>query len=394
MINVEREGIENAGEVGLDPDRLSRLTQSVVEDTGKGLYDGAVFAVGRYGKLVLHEAVGHAEKASERAAKRDDVFMIMSITKTFTAGAVFSFIEKGRVELTTTIADVIPEFGIKGKQRVTVAHLMTHTGGMSVDLPAMLPVEQVGDLQAYVAAACNEPLKSRPGSRVSYSPLTAHAVLAEMVRRLDGGTRPFRQILAEELFEPLKMKDTSLGVRKDLEARRVPIVVRDKTPGLFDPLLLGAMNDLITEETEIPAGGAASTALDLFRWAEMLRNGGELDGIRVLSPGLLKLAVTNHTGDMPNDVFDHAREIHGWDPFPAYLGLSFFLRGKGIFAMPFGQTTSERTFGGLGAGSTMFWVDPERELTFVLLTSGLLEEGASFLRHQKLSDLLVASVVD
>jgi CubicO group peptidase (beta-lactamase class C family) len=170
--------------------------------------------------------------------------------------------------------------------------------------------------------------------------------------------------------------------------------VRDKTPGLFDPLLLEAMNSLITEETEIPAGGAVSTAEDLFRWAEMLRRGGELDGVRVLSPGIIKLATTNHTGTESNDIFDHAREIHGWDPYPAYLGLSFFLRGEGIFPTPFGQTTSPGTFGGLGAGSTVFWVDPERDLTFVLLTSGLLEEGASFLRHQRLSDLVVAAVVD
>jgi len=70
------------------------------------------------------------------------------------------------------------------------------------------------------------------------------------------------------------------------------------------------------------------------------------------------------------------------------------LRGEGIFPMPFGQTTSPGTFGGLGAGSTMFWVDPERELVFALLTAGLLEEGASILRHQRMSDLVVSAVID
>ena len=386
--------IESAGEYGFDPDRLLRIKQAIAADTAKGLYDGAVFAVGRHGRLVLLEAVGHTDLSTGRAARTDDVFVIMSITKTLTAGAVFSFIEKDKMALTTKICEVIPEFGIKGKQRLTVAHLLTHTGGMSVDMPPMLPLEQVGELQAYVAAACNDPLKSHPGSRVSYSPLTAHAVLAEMVRRLDEKNRPFRQILSEELFDPLKMTDTSLGVRKDLQSRRVPVIVRDKTPGLFDPLMMEGMNVLLTEESEIPAGGAVSTAYDLFRWSEMLRCGGILDGVRVLSPGLLKLAVTNHTKEMTNDVFDHAREIHSWDPFPAYLGLSFFLRGEGIFPMPFGQTTSPGTFGGLGAGSTMFWVDPDRDLTFVLLTAGLLEEGASFLRHQRLSDLVISSIVD
>jgi CubicO group peptidase (beta-lactamase class C family) len=74
--------------------------------------------------------------------------------------------------------------------------------------------------------------------------------------------------------------------------------------------------------------------------------------------------------------------------------LGFFLRGEGEFPMPMGLTTSPGTFAGLGAGSTIFWVDPERDLTFVCFTAGLLEEGPSFLRFQRLSDLVVAAVVD
>ena len=116
-------GLENAKEFGFDPDRLSRVKQAVVNDSTKGLYDGAVFAVGRHGKLILLDAAGHTDLASGRVAKTDDVFIIMSITKTFTAGTVFSFIEKDKMALTTKIADVIPEFGIKGKQRLTVSHL-------------------------------------------------------------------------------------------------------------------------------------------------------------------------------------------------------------------------------------------------------------------------------
>ncbi len=83
-----------------------------------------------------------------------------------------------------------------------------------------------------------------------------------------------------------------------------------------------------------------------------------------------------------------------WDPFPANIGLSFWLRGEGIFPTYFGLTASPRTFGGLGAGSSMFWVDPERDLTFVLLTAGLLEETRNLDRCQRLSDLVLAAVVD
>ncbi|MBW1686520.1 MAG: serine hydrolase [Deltaproteobacteria bacterium] len=86
--------------------------------------------------------------------------------------------------------------------------------------------------------------------------------------------------------------------------------------------------------------------------------------------------------------------MRGWDEYPAVLGLGFFLRGEGLFPMPFGLTASPRSFGGLGSGSTMFWVDPERELVFVCLTSGLLEESRNIERLQQLSDLALSALVD
>jgi CubicO group peptidase (beta-lactamase class C family) len=229
---------------------------------------------------------------------------------------------------------------------------------------------------------------------LSYNASTAHAILAEMVCRLDPAQRPFRQIIDEDLFKPLGMKDTSLVLRQDLAERRVPIVARYTTPGLFDPAALEMTNYMYNEETEFPAGGAIGTASDLFRFTEMLRRGGELDGVRILSPGIIRNAITNHTGTMSNDIFDYAREMRGWPEWPAYLGLSFFLRGEGIFPTPMGISTSPGTFSGQGAGSTIFWVDPERDLTFVCLTAGVLEDSDNILRFQRLSDMVVAAVIE
>jgi CubicO group peptidase (beta-lactamase class C family) len=383
----------SARDLGFDESRLERLARTIEADVGGGRYDGAVVLVARRGRIALHQAVGFAERASGRRARTDDVFCLFSVTKTFTAATVLSRVDRGEIQLTTPVAEVIPEFGVKGKQRVTVAHLLTQTGGMSSEMPPV-PVDQLGNLEAAAAAVCAQPLLTAPGRIVSYSPIGAHAVLGELVRRLDGGSRPFRQILAEELFEPLGMKDTALGLRADLAARRVPIVVRDRSPGLFVPELLEALNVLLGETTEIPGGGGVATAYDVYRWAEMLRRGGELDGVRILSPALLDLATRNHTGSEPNHLFDYMREHRGWDEYPALLGLGFFLRGEGIFPMPFGITASPRTFGGLGAGSTMFWVDPQREIVFVCLTAGLLEESRNFDRLQRLSDLVLSAVVD
>jgi CubicO group peptidase (beta-lactamase class C family) len=380
-------------DLGFDPARLARLTAAIEADVAAEQYDGAVVLVARGGHVALHEAVGFADRAAGRKARRDDVFSIFSVTKTLTTATVLMRVDRGELALTTPVAEILPEFGNRGKQHVTIAQLLTHTAGIAVSVPPLMP-DQLGDLATYVAAACRQPLEAKPGASVHYSAVTAHAILADVVRRLDGGTRRFADILAADVLEPLGMHDTALGLRADLAARKVPVVVRDRSPGVFEPELLEAFNVLVGPSTEIPAASAVSTVADLFRFAEMLRRDGELDGVRLFAPAVVRLATTNQTGDGPNGFFAFACEARGWAPFPAYIGLSFWLRGDGIFPTYFGQLSSPRTFGGLGAGSSMYWVDPERDLTFVLLTAGLLEETRNLDRCQRLSDLVQAAVVD
>jgi CubicO group peptidase (beta-lactamase class C family) len=380
--------------LGLDPDRLERIKQFIEQDTGKGLYDGAVFIVARHGTIAAYEAVGSTDLAKKRPAKIDDYFFIMSLTKQMTVVRVLMDIERGKFDLTTPIMDVIPEFGVKGKQRITVWHILTHTSGLNTEIPFTLPVDKLGVMEQVVATLSNERVLYTPGSLMTYNATTAHAIVAVMVQRLDEKKRPFRQILMEDVFMPLGMKDTSFTLTDRFKERIVPVVLRDKTPGLFDASLIEALNFLSNEQMELPAGGGISTANDIFLFSEMLRRGGELNGARVLSPETVKLATSNQTGDMVNHLMDYMREMYGWPQFPAYLGLSFFLRGEGTFPHPFGIGTSPCTYGGLGAGSTMFWVDPERDLSFVFLSAGLMEEGRSFLRHQRLSDMVVSAVVD
>ncbi|TFG02539.1 MAG: class A beta-lactamase-related serine hydrolase [Promethearchaeota archaeon] len=380
--------------LGLDQERLNRLKKTIESDINKGTYDGAVFIVARHGKIAMHEAVGRTDLEKNRQAKRDDVFFIMSITKQFTTTKVLMDMEKGKYNLNTPICKIIPEFRIKGKQRVTLGHLLTHTSGLNTEIPFSLSIRKLADIEAVVAAVSNERLLNLPETMVSYNAVAAFSLLGAMVQRTDENQRPFRQILKEDIFLPLGMKDTALGLPDELKPRIVPVKIRDTTPGLFEPLLLESMNSLAKEDTELPAGGAVSTALDVFRFSEMLRRGGELDGARILSPQTIKLATTIHTADMPNNLFDYCREMYGWPVFPANLGLSFFIRGEGIFPTIHGLAASPSTFAGLGAGSTMFWIDPERDLIFVFLSAGLLEEGHNVLRLQRLSDLVIASLTD
>ncbi len=380
-------------EVGLDASRLGRLSSAIKDDIAAEKYDGAVLVVARGGKVALHEAIGFTDRASGRVARTDDVFLIFSITKALTAAAVLIQVDRGALSLTTRAADIIPEFGCKGKQRITIAQLMSHTAGLSAGVPP-IPFEMIGDQKTMVAAICQMGVEGIPGERVNYSPMVAHSILGEIVRRVDGGSRPFREILAAEVFGPLGMKDTSLGLRENLASRRVPIVVRDRSEGIFPPEMLEAFNLIVKEDSEIPSAGAFSTASDLFRFAEALRRGGELDGARILSPAIIRLATTNQTGMRRNSLWDFALEMRGWDAFPAFLGLTFFLRGTGIFPHWFGNLASPGTFGAVGAGSTVFWVDPERDLTFVCLTAGLVEETRNVDRFHRLSDLVCSAVID
>ncbi|MFN2424952.1 MAG: serine hydrolase domain-containing protein, partial [Candidatus Binatia bacterium] len=360
----------NAAEPGLDPQRLERLRTAVRDDIDAQRYDGCVLLVARRGEIVFHEAFGFAERGSGRTAVPDDVFFSMSIAKQLTNTMVMMRVERGEVTLHTRVGDVIPAFAQKGKQNVSIGDLMIHKAGLPFGLPPM-PPELLGDIEAMTEVACGLVPEGVPGSRVNYSALIAHSVLASIVRRLDGGRRKFREMLAEELFAPLAMKDTSLGSRPDLMPRLVPVVARDRTPDMFDAGMLEASAAMLSENFELPAGGCLTTAHDFFRFAECFRRGGELGGVRILSPSTIRLMTTNQTGDLPNCLWDYARASHGWPSFPAYLGYGFFLRGEGAwYPTPFGLTASPRTYGGFGAGSNAFWVDPERELVCVYLSAG------------------------
>ena len=288
---------------------MRQLTESIRRDLDRGLYDGAVVMVGRGGRVECCEALGYADRDSGRAMREDDVFAIFSIAKAMTSVTVLQGIEKGAYTLRTPVAELVPEFAAEGKDRVTVGQLLAHTGGMNGGL-FPVPAETQGDLSVLVDAACRSNLNAPPGERVSYSSGLAHAVLAEVVRRCDGGNARFRDILARDLFAPLDMTDCALGMREDLVARAVPVVVRDRAPGTLDPDKLEEMGSQILDpaaETEIPAAGVVATAADVFTFTEALRQGRSLGQAgslgqggssgreRILSPATLAFATQDHT---------------------------------------------------------------------------------------------------
>ena len=378
---------------GLSAQRLRQLAAAITHDVRRGRYFGAVIAVACRGRIGLHSAIGHADRDAQRPLSPSSVFSLFSVTKAFTNVLVYRALERGQLTLTTRVSQVIPEFTGGARQEISFYDLLTHTSGLpSVFSPR--PGMYIDHLDEVVAAICaHVHSEAAPGERVTYAPMVAHALLGEAVRRLDPERRSFRELLEQELLQPLGMRDTALGVRRDLKARHV-------VPCFIQPLPfehpghshLGPHGAFEEEHAEMPWVGAISTVSDLLRFAEMQRRGGELDGVRILSPALLDQATRNRTGERPNELYRQLAVARGWQPYPAYIGIGFLLRGEAPCHHQFGTLASARTFGHTGAGSTIYWVDPQRQLTFVCLTAGVLDEGDNIERFQRLSDMALAAV--
>ncbi len=381
-------------EAAFSAERLDQLRRVIAEDIAAGRYFGAVLAIARAGQLGLHEAIGHADAAASRPLRLDSVFSIFSVTKAITNVLVLRAIELGRFALTTRISDLVPEFSGGLRNQITVHHLLTHTSGLPIVF-AIKPDMYIDRLDEVVAAVCAHIQPAEPpGERVAYSPLANHALLGEALRRTDPKRRSYRAIVHDDLLAPLGMGDSSVGLRRDLRARHVVPDFRGNFP-ITHPghSNLGPNGAFEEEDAEMPWVGLASTVPDLFRFAEMLRRGGELDGSRILSPAMLELATRNWTGEKPNELYKALFEQRGWPPAPAYLGLGFALRGTAMCHHLYGTLTSPGTFGNYGAGSALYWVDPTRELTFVCLSAGVMNSLDNIERFQRLSDIAVAAAL-
>jgi CubicO group peptidase (beta-lactamase class C family) len=377
---------------GLDSARLKHLKSAIEDDILRGRYYGAVVLVARHGAVGMHEAIGFIEPKKKPSIRKNSVFSLFSTTKALTNVLVLRAIERGEFALTTTVREVIPEFSGGQREQINFFHLLTHSSG----LPSIFTPREgmyIDRLDEIIAAICeNVHSVAAPGEVINYAPLAAHALLGEAVRRRDPKKRSYRQLVEDEILKPLKMKDTSIGVRRDLKGRKIVPIFLDpfpvQHPGHSN---LGPNGAFEEEHAEMPWVGAVSTVADMYRFAEMLRRGGELDGARILSPAILELATRNWTGDKPNELYKKLVAPRGWGVYPAYQGIGFQVRGDDVIHTMFGTLTSPRTFGNYGAGSSLFWVDPRLQMTFVFLSAGVMNGVDNIERFQRLSDIAVSA---
>jgi CubicO group peptidase (beta-lactamase class C family) len=375
----------NAEEVGMSTDRLERITEMTQRYVDEGKLAGAVTMVARNGKLVHFEAVGNKGADDERALEKDDLFRIYSMSKPITAAAAMQLYEQGKFHMSDPVHKYIPEFkdlkvlNANGEQvpvenHMTMQQLLSHTTGLSYGFnPDGDPVDKFyadanlwgqKDLDGLMATLGKLPLKFDPGAQWHYS--VAVDVTGAVIERISG--QHFDEYLAENIFAPLGMNDTFFEVPESKVDRFLPNHYWDAGASKLATIAGTdgsgvAMQDYSDVSLYSGGGGLVSTALDYLRFAEAMRNGGELDGVRILGAKTVNYMAMNH---LPATVTSGGGS--GENPLlgGANGGFGFGL-GFGVVTdtVSSGVMGSVGEFNWGGAAGTVFWIDPVEEIVVV-----------------------------
>lgn len=373
--------------VGLSSERLERVTELVERHIDAGSFSGAVTLVARDGQIAFLEAQGLLDIESGAPMVEDGIFRIMSMTKPVIGVATLMMMEEGKVRLQDPVSRFIPEwedmvvgieierpagrgFGagpgaggpgggpqapeyytVPAEREVTVRDLLTHSSGVASgtisnaanNAVAAGPRETLAD---YIPRLGDVPLEFQPGTRWAYSAQAGFDVLSRIVEVASG--QPIDEFLQERLFDPLDMNDTSY-ILPTRDPRLVSLYGASAN-GLQPRDEMAFMNGIYFSG----GGGLVSTAEDYAQFALMLAGGGELDGVRILSPRLVELMGSVFLPDT----------VPGRPQGEAY-GL-----GVRVVTDPVAGNTflSEGSFGWSGLFGTHFWVDPKQKLTAIVLT--------------------------
>lgn len=335
-------------QVGMEAAPLERIAPAMQQFVDKGEVAGVVSLVARRGRVVHLKAVGYADLESQRPMRPDTIFAIASMTKPVTATAVMILQDEGKLSINDPVARFLPEFadarlsGGPANRPITLRDLLTHTSGVVGDQ------RNQGTLAETVHKLAARPLQFQPGTKWQYSPgLSVCGRVVEVVSGL-----PFDRFLQERIFQPLKMVDTTFHPTPEQQKR----LARLYQPGSAVKTLETAthwISDLAPDRTPNPSGGLFSTAPDMVRFYQAILGGGQLHGKRIVSESAVRQMRTIHTGDL----------TAGFTPSCGW-GL-----GWGVVDKPEDVTRmlSPGTFGHGGAFGTQGWIDPQREMIFVLM---------------------------
>lgn len=377
--------------VGMNEAAIKRVCESVQADIDAGRHFGASILIARHGKVVCHQQLGMV--APGRATDANDKFLLMSMSKSFTALLVLRAIDQGRFHLDTRVSELVPGFETGGKAKVTIRQLMNHTSGLPFGLvPPGMSLFQCGDLKTKAEAIAALPISYSPGTRCIYTSGLGYDLLGHILVATDPQQRSFQQITQEDLFAPLGMRNTSFGLPVK-DPHRVPVSFPSQNVTPTTPLMLKMFNETMDENALLPSGNAYSTLDDVFRFTEVLRGRGTANGYRLLSPSLLEYARQNHTGELINEAVTSEVESKHLEPLRAnFTLLGGYVRGIGHYITAAGQTASPDAIAAVGGASTSWMIDFQRDLTVIFLSAGFIEGLNHIVRVQHINDLSLAAI--
>jgi CubicO group peptidase (beta-lactamase class C family) len=363
-------------EIGFDPIGYRRVCDLLQRWTDADDVPAAAICVGRRGRAVAPRFFGRQCAERDSPPLRDDaLFLVASLTKPVTVAGVMLLVERGELTLDDTVASIVPEFAANGKASVQIRHLMTHTSGLPDQLPDNEKLRTAHQpLAAFVDGACASNLLFPPGTKVSYQSMGT-ALLGEIVRRLTG--QSIADFLRREFFDPLGMRDTSLGWQPDKRERIAAVRLppgTEKTDWHWNtPYWLGF---------GAPWGGLITSPLDYAKFCQLMLNGGTLGGVRLLSAATVRAMTTNQLAGMPL-IPEEDRRCRPW-------GLGWRLHWP-AYSPNFGDLLGPRSYGHWGATGTVCWMDPDSEAFCVLFTTRPQDEDGRFLARA--SNAVAAAIV-
>ena len=350
--------IAKPAELGLDAEKL-QAAYGLLDQWTRGPnapVPGGAILVGRKGRIVEPRFFGkQGAEPNAEAIRRDGLFLLASISKPVTYMGAMKLVEKGLLNLSDPVTRYIPDFAANHKEDTLVLHLFTHTSGMPDMLTNNVELRRThAPLKQFIKGAIAAQPLFAPGTDYSYQSMGT-LVVAEIIQRISGLT--IRDYLKKEIFDPLGMKSSALGSRGIARER----LIRVQTPAYQDKSDFG-WNSRYWQELGVPWGGMFSAPEDMAMICQMLLNGGELNGTRILSPASVAAMTSNQHRDQP----DLPESI--WRARPWGLGLRLNHRGT---SGSWGDLLSPRCFGHTGATGTMMWVDPEKDGFCLLMTTAI-----------------------
>jgi CubicO group peptidase (beta-lactamase class C family) len=358
---------------GLRPDQIARLTSLIETHIAEGRYPGAQIAIARHGKLAAFRSFGKA--MPDRPAADDTLWLLYSNTKVVTAACLWVLAERGLFRFTDRVSDHVPAFARNGKGDVTVLQLMTHRGGFP---NAVVPPQAWEDHALLKETVCNFSLEWTPGSRLVYHGTSAHWTAAVLIEALTG--QDFRSVIHETVIDPLRLQNELMV--------GVPEAAMARTADMHEPAgsAVAPISDNNTpawKKAGAPGAGGYATARAMVSLYQMMLQGGELGGARILGPRTLAYAIRNWTGDM----------VDGFMGMPMHRGIGPHLRGTTETVRGLGSFASPTTFGHGGVGSSYCWGDPESGVSFAYLTNCRIPDPWHSLRLDVVSNFVHSAII-